>query len=44
MAGSIAGAHYGEEFISENLRKHCEFINEMIEMADELYKVTEDNH
>ncbi|KRT78124.1 hypothetical protein AMK59_7990 [Oryctes borbonicus] len=40
MAGSIAGAHYGEEMIGENLRKHCEFVNNMIEIADELYRVT----
>lgn len=40
MAGSIAGAHYGEEFIGENLRKHCEFVDEIIEISDELFKVT----
>ncbi|GJQ69353.1 hypothetical protein Trydic_g6480 [Trypoxylus dichotomus] len=43
MAGSIAGAHYGEAMIGGNLRKHCEFVDTMVKMADELYKVTPKN-
>lgn len=42
MAGSIAGAFLGEEYVNESLIKHCEFQKEMIEIADNLYSVVED--
>nr|XP_022904257.1 poly(ADP-ribose) glycohydrolase ARH3-like [Onthophagus taurus] len=41
MTGSIAGAHYGERFVSENMKKHCEFVKEMVELADDLFKVSD---
>lgn len=42
MAGAIAGAYLGEEYINENMQRHCEFYKEMLEMADNLYSVIED--
>lgn len=41
MAGSIVGAYLGEESVNKNLRKHCEFQEEMLKMADNLFKVSE---
>ncbi|XP_046658501.1 ADP-ribose glycohydrolase ARH3-like isoform X1 [Homalodisca vitripennis] len=36
MAGAIAGAFYGMETINESLQKHCEFVNETINLADKI--------
>lgn len=38
MAGSLVGALYGDTIIPENLIKHCEASDEIINLADELYK------
>lgn len=40
MAGAIAGAYLGEIPISESLKKHCEFREEMLKLADDLYEVS----
>lgn len=37
MTGSIAGAHLGIENINEALRKHCEYEQEMEELAIDLF-------
>lgn len=42
MAGSIVGAYLGEEAVNANLMKHCEFHKEIVEMADNLFKVSEE--
>ncbi|KAF5289466.1 hypothetical protein FQR65_LT11839 [Abscondita terminalis] len=39
MAGSLAGAYLGEEYISEHIIRHCEFQKEMLEIADNLFTV-----
>lgn len=39
MAGAIAGAYVGLEGINENLQKHCEFHDEILEMANDLFTV-----
>lgn len=41
MAGSICGALYGEEVISENLLAHCEGFEEIKTMAGELYNASQ---
>lgn len=41
MAGGLAGAFLGEEYINESLIKHCEYQKEMLEIADNLFAVTE---
>lgn len=38
MACAIAGAYYGEEAISQNLLKHCEGVEMIKELADQLFK------
>ncbi|GLH00525.1 ADP-ribose glycohydrolase ARH3 [Gryllus bimaculatus] len=40
MAGAIAGAFYGDSFIPENLKKHCESSQEISDLADSLYDLT----
>lgn len=42
MAGSMAGAYLGIHAINENLQKHCEFHEEIMELADDLFAVIED--
>lgn len=42
MAGAIAGAHLGLDAINENMQKHCEFHEEILEMADNLFAVIDD--
>lgn len=42
MAGAIAGAYLGVEAINENMLKHCEFHEEMLEMADDLFAVIDE--
>lgn len=42
MAGSMAGAYLGINSINENMQKHCEFHEEMMELADNLFSVIED--
>jgi len=36
MAGAIAGAYYGMEVINQSLQKHCEFIDETIQLSDSI--------
>lgn len=44
MACAIAGAYYGEEAISENLLKHCEGVEMMRDLANQLFvKFNEEN-
>ena len=38
---TIAGALYGTHFIPNVLQRHCEDINVVIELADNLYKLVE---
>lgn len=40
MAGAICGAFYGDSVISENVMKHCEGSDEIVEMADSLLKIS----
>lgn len=37
MACALAGAFYGEESFLQNLVKHCEGSEEILQLADELY-------
>ncbi|CAO1423509.1 unnamed protein product [Diamesa hyperborea] len=39
MALALSGAYYGDSIIPENLIKHCEGSDEVISLADQLYKV-----
>lgn len=39
MACALSGAFYSDANISEKLTKHCESSEEIIELADQLYKV-----
>lgn len=40
MAGAICGAFYGESVVSENVMKHCEGFEEIIQTADNLLEVS----
>ena len=40
MAGSIAGAYFGDEKIPANVMKHCESHDEIIQMANDLYQAS----
>lgn len=40
MAGAISGAYHGFEVINAGLQTHCEAFDEVVEIADELYKAT----
>lgn len=42
MAGAIAGAFYGIDVINPNLQKHCEFIQNTLDLADEIVKRTKE--
>lgn len=42
MAGSMAGAFLGDDYINKHLLRHCEGRKEMSEMADNLFAVTGD--
>lgn len=39
MACSLLGALHGDKSFSKNLLKHCESSEEIVEVADQLYKV-----
>lgn len=39
MACALGGAYYGEAAISETLTKHCEGSEEIVELADQMFKV-----
>ncbi|XP_014280368.1 ADP-ribosylhydrolase ARH3 [Halyomorpha halys] len=39
MAGAISGAYYGLEYINENLRSHCEGVEEIVRLAEQLYSI-----
>lgn len=39
MALALSGAYYGDSIIPENLIKHCEGSDEVLSLADQLYKV-----
>lgn len=40
MACALSGAFYGDTVISETLSKRCEASGEMIELADQIFKIT----
>lgn len=42
MAGAIAGAFYGIDAINPNLQKHCEFIQNTLDLADKIVKRTKE--
>lgn len=38
MAGALAGAFYSDKIISENLIKHCEDSEAIVQLADQLFE------
>ncbi|XP_035208440.1 ADP-ribose glycohydrolase ARH3-like, partial [Stegodyphus dumicola] len=41
MAGSIAGAYHGADSIPQKMKKRCELIDEVTELADKIFDKTE---
>lgn len=39
MACALAGSYYSDSCITENMKKHCENSEEIIQLADQLYEI-----
>lgn len=39
MAGALAGSYYGYDVINQNIQKHCEALDKVIDFADKIYKL-----
>ncbi|KAE8738141.1 hypothetical protein FOCC_FOCC016383 [Frankliniella occidentalis] len=42
MAGAIAGAYFGEEEINDSYKMYCEYVEEILELANGLHKIAKE--